>query len=1306
MWLNRLVGQDSAQEQERRKRQAQQAQAFVSQRLAADPTRINDYAVQRRAQEGQQLLNRNMRDQRTRSFRAPSINDIGGALFGGTSKLANTGLGIVEKVGVNALGEFQKLVGDRIGGERTIQEGQQSINKRLLQKGGGLFGAGGVYNSLEEQSAASPLDVLKKAGGAGLQSLSETVPVGRGIQVAKGAAPVVQKVASGAIQGGLAGGIGNAGAQIAENKDFNAQEAVKSLALGGAIGGAIPLAGAAASRYVNSGKPVYQRPLNVPQPRQMPVQQARQLPAIQPQQQVQTPISARPTAARSTVAAPEAFNPSAPSRTRGFIETVRNSEATAPRTREGLSQVNDLYNVRDTQDLVTRAGNLVKDDLNEAERIANKSGDDISQAVGLELLRKHQADGNYEAAISRAEDIARKATENGRATQILAAYGRLTPEGALRFTQRQLNKYNEERGLTGGKKAASLTPEQARAITLKSQEIQSLPDGLDKDRATVELTQLMSTAAPTPLLQKATSIWRAGLLTSLRTLEGGALGNTTKAVLDLPSQAISAGIDRFITAPLFNKGVRSNVFTLRGVGSGAAQGVREGAKYLKTGIDPRDAQQAYDTRAVNWNTGNKVINAIGKGSDYVYRALGAIDNPFYYGAKGRANYEEAFREASRRGLKGSDAREFAKQNANNLPEASRDAATETAKEAVFQNDTILGNFASSVKNLPQRIKDPVKRDLVQAIVDFTIPFAKIPGAVATALVDYSPAGAVLKAGQSVINKASGAEVDLRALNASIGKSATGSLGAVWLGTELYKRGLLTLEEPSDAKEKQLWQAEGKQKFSVKIGDRWYNLNYIQPLAGLMALGGGYVRAQEKGDQDPLIAATGAGLKSVTEQSFLQGINETIGLVKDPGMNGQQFINSKVSSLVPNIVRDTARATDTVERETNTALDAFNNSIPGLRGNSLPQRDLYGEEVERRQDPAGVFLDPFKSTQAKDNDPVTNELRRLYEKDPEGLGVVPSKLDKSQSFEGTKVQLTPEQLDKMEKTAGQKTYSDLAQVFNDEKYKRLSDEDKSNKIGDLIDANRAAARKELAAQGSLANKKGEAVTVNPDDIKVSNVKLKPTGKIETKLAEDTPAYKLLSNISELSKDEKKEWSVKAAEGDSASLISELNKLKPQNLPDLPNTNEVAELFANYQKELADNPDWTQIQKNKATKKLISSAYDIRLSESQRAIASLSSADLESAVADGLVTKDDVKAIIELDNIRHELGLSTNFSKKDRIAFGYGALPAKSGGGRKGGKKAGRKGRRSTGFKAPAKSKFNRIGSTVAIRRLLADAGKGL
>jgi hypothetical protein len=274
---------------------------------------------------------------------------------------------------------------------------------------------------------------------------------------------------------------------------------------------------------------------------------------------------------------------------------------------------------------------------------------------------------------------------------------------------------------------------------------------------------------------------------------------------------------------------------------------------------------------------------------------------------------------------------------------------------------------------------------------------------------------------------------------------------------------------------------------------------------------------------------------------------------------------------------------------------------------------------------------------------------------------------------------------LRESVGREAY-DISQLNNSEKKKLI---ERGSLTQEQIDN----------AEGTVSKKKQE-------------LGLSSTKDFDTKLPKDSASYKVLSRAKALSEQDKKAWQSKTAEGDGASAIKEANLLRPQDLPEFPSTNKVAEQYAKYQKDLADNPDWTQIQKDKATRSFVADAYDARLNDNQKAVASLNSKQLQAAVSAGQITKSDSDAIAALDEIRLALGLSTYFSKKDRAALGYGAIgtkPKSSGKKKSAGRKksTGRKGGKArVGFKAPAKSKFNRIGSTVAIRKLLADAGKGL
>lgn len=173
------------------------------------------------------------------------INDVatavGGFVLPGTAKLTNQTLGIVENTGANIAGETQKLFGDKKGGQNTIDSVKRHVDQNLLAQGKGLFGQGGIYNSTDSLHNANPTEVLRKAGGTGLEVVGEKLPV---VRVAKG--PTLgAKIVNNAIVGAVSNTLADVGSQYVQNGTVNPWQTAQSAAIGGAFGGAIPLVGVA-----------------------------------------------------------------------------------------------------------------------------------------------------------------------------------------------------------------------------------------------------------------------------------------------------------------------------------------------------------------------------------------------------------------------------------------------------------------------------------------------------------------------------------------------------------------------------------------------------------------------------------------------------------------------------------------------------------------------------------------------------------------------------------------------------------------------------------------------------------------------------------------------------------------------------------------------------------------------------------------------------------------------------------------------------------------------------------------------------
>jgi hypothetical protein len=156
--------------------------------------------------------------------------------------------------------------------------------------------------------------------------------------------------------------------------------------------------------------------------------------------------------------------PEAPTgKERKFIGTVREADITAPEVKAG---VQGMYNPITNKETLIKAQNAVAENADAA--LAKIRSEDLTAdnaAIAEVLIKKAQDEGNYEQAIDLVENLAAKATTSGQAIQALSMWGRLTPEGALRYAQRVVDKANVERKITDQARKIRITPDVARDLT-------------------------------------------------------------------------------------------------------------------------------------------------------------------------------------------------------------------------------------------------------------------------------------------------------------------------------------------------------------------------------------------------------------------------------------------------------------------------------------------------------------------------------------------------------------------------------------------------------------------------------------------------------------------------------------------------------------------------------------------------------------------------------------------------------------------------------------------------------------------------
>jgi len=717
-------------------------------------------------------------------------------------------------------------------------------------------------------------------------------------------------------------------------------------------------------------------------------------------------------------------------RERGLITTVKESAKTAP---EVKSAVEGLYQVRNTQELGQKAKNLVKNFPETAQQIidAGKT-DDITVSTAIELMDKYAKEGNHTLAAKIANDLAPRLTEAGRANQAVSLYNRLTPEGIVRFAAGEINRANQANPKLG----LVLKAEDAARLREMALKVQKIIDPEQRAIATAKMTDEIARLVPTPTINKVVGLWKAGLLTGLKTTGVNITSNithgATEVIKDIPAVAVDS------IASLFT-GKRTKTLTLKGTGGGLKEGIEKGWRYLRTGYDERNIAAKFDYKKVNFGN-SKFAKVLQTYEDGIFRLMGAEDQPFYYGAKSRSLYDQAFAQAKNKGLKGDKATKFVENLVKNPNDKMLQNAVNDGETAVFQNQTSLGKLAQGLGK--------------SAVGEVIAPFRRTPTSVAMEVLNYSPVGIVKAIGENIGK----GRFDQRAFSQLMGKGIVGT-GLLYVGYKLAQKGIMALGFPQTEAERNQWELEGKQPNSIKIGDRWYQAGSFGPIGMTLLVGGYYQKGlEETGSKTQALASAIAGAgKTVVDQTFLQGISGMINALQDPTRYAGGYIGRTVGSVVPTIAADVARATDKFERSTKgNVLQPLQSRIIGLRQKLTPKRDVLGQEIET---PGFVrtMADWTRSTKAKTS-PVIEQLGEA--------GATPTKFKDKLRILKQDVQLNEKELDQLNASTGGQIDKALGGIVNTSGFKNLDKDDKAKIIDKVVESVKESQKNSLATGGKI------------------------------------------------------------------------------------------------------------------------------------------------------------------------------------------------------------------------------------------------
>lgn len=762
---------------------------------------------------------------------------------------------------------------------------------------------------------------------------------------------------------------------------------------------------------------------------------------------IQTKSAPKIPAAKSS---PESLSSANSIKQRGFTQSVKQSANYTKQLKKEVAKTSQ-YQVATDKAAIAGAQKFAKQPLSLAhsnilkklQSNAKLSKQDIVN--GGTIMQHLDSAGRTSEAQSLHDLLATHLTEAGQKAQAASLLLKRSPDGIYHKAVADLKKAGTE-----------VTPSIDEQLKAHREAIRATaPDTLERNVAVQKMKLFVSKNIPTSKLNNAFAFWRAGLLTGPRTVTKILTSHGVHAPLeklkDIPASAIDYGLSKAT-------GQRSLVLTTKGGATGLKQGAKLGfgkQGYLRTGIDTQPGTNAIEFHQ-NANFGTTVPGKIAQAYvDGIGRLHGSLYKPFYGAAHLNSLYSQALAASKNAGLKGLAKDDFVKKFVGNPPGEALDIAKNDAEHTTFQQETALGKLATSLQQ---------HGGIVGKVI---APFTRIPSAIATDLVDYSPAGAmktIVQGIKAAKSKEGFTLADQRAFSQGLGRSIVGA-GALVPGYLLYQTGNLTLAYPTDPKEQKLWQLEGKTADSVKVGGKWRSLGSLGPIGSVLSIGG-YIAdsiSNGKGLTQAAIDGLAGGLKSIEGQSYVSGVSGAVNAVEDPGRYLGNLEKQYAGSVVPTGVAQLASTTDKTARQLNGPSDAIKSKIPGLRESLTPKKNAFGQNVPAGESGLINILDPFYSSKALKTDATVKELQRLNDV---GEGTMPSTVPAKNTFNGVKTILTKPQAQALGAQIGRAVKPLWDKTIQSAAYKNQSDEGKRQMLSNILSDTTSAIKNRYAAQNSL------------------------------------------------------------------------------------------------------------------------------------------------------------------------------------------------------------------------------------------------
>lgn len=650
----------------------------------------------------------------------------------------------------------------------------------------------------------------------------------------------------------------------------------------------------------------------------------------------------------------------------------------------------NLANLNTTEDVSTLIDEVAKADapnINEARRqkITNdelpKLADDLGMTVD-DLLARRQGEAFNAEQILAARKILVASGEN---LVKLANAAKNGSEMDLALFRRAMSQHRAIQSQVSGMTAeAGRALQSFRVVAASSREQERLikealettgGEAVSRDMAAMlseldspeKIGRFVKDANKATTKDQLYEVWINGLLSSPTTHMVNILSNTMVAALTVGERKIASAI-----GPNIPPGETSA--QLKGLVDGARDGFRLAWNALKTGepTDPMQKVEAEKFRAVTSENLN-IAGPAGRFADFMGEAirvpgrlLTAGDEYFKSVGYRMELYAQAYRQAFNEGLRDEAAAKRVVEIIENPPENIKQSAIDASRYQTFTNQ--LGKTGKAVEQVRNNI--PYAR--------VVMPFVRTPVNVMSYAFERTPLAPLSSSFREEI-AAGGARRDL-----AMGKLIAGSM-AMAVSADLVMSGSITGAGPTNPKMRNIMRATGWQPYSIKVGDKYYAYNRLDPVGALLGLSADVTEIiGQTTEAEAAQIATAAALsvaQNMASKTYMSGVTDFFDAFFSASLDPESsnykltsYLQRMAASVVPASVANIERFLSPEMSATYGFLDRVKSRIPGYSDDLPPRRNIFGEPIVLEGGIGPDIMSPIYTSTAKD-DPIADEMVR-------------------------------------------------------------------------------------------------------------------------------------------------------------------------------------------------------------------------------------------------------------------------------------------------------------------------------------------